>query len=67
MILPACSDIAFAKDLHFLALDFDVAATVPAVDHRIAIGDAHLAAVSAIEQSTGADGDNGATLRLFLG
>ncbi len=30
-----CQDVAFAKDLHFLTTDFDVASAVLAVDHGV--------------------------------
>ncbi len=60
-------DITLAKNLHFLPVNFDVAAAVFAVDHGVTDGDSHLTPVPAVQKTSGTDGNDRATLRLFLG
>ena len=59
-------NVALAEDLVLFAVDFDFGAAVLAVDDFVADFDRELAAVAAIEQLAGADGDDLAALRLLL-
>src|SRR5262249_23469605 len=60
-------DVGLAEDFDVVAADFDVGAAVFAVDDLVTDGDGELAALAAIEQLAGADGEDLTALRLFLG
>ncbi len=60
-------DFGFAEDFYFVAFQLDVGAGVFAVDHFVADGNRDAAALAAFEQLAGADGNDFAALRFFLG
>ena len=59
-------DVGLAKDLVLRPIDFDLAAAVLAEDDFVANGDRKFATLAAVQQFARADGDDGATLGLFL-
>jgi len=59
-------DITFAKDLDLGAVDLDVHASELAVENLVANDNGHRNPVTTLEQSAGANGDDGAALRFFL-
>jgi hypothetical protein len=60
-------DVAFSEDLDLCSIHFNVGSAVLAKQHLVTDGNGDGASLAAVQQASGTDGNDGATLRLFLG
>lgn len=59
-------DVAFTENLELLAVDLDVGAGILSVNDFVVDRNGHFGAVTAVKETTGANGDNDAALRLLF-